>query len=60
MSGSLKQFRKWWEENGCHVWDIRGCEASWKAALEWAKNMAHLYAKDSELEDIFLEEMGND
>lgn len=41
-----------------HLWSQdKIAELWWKLALEWAKNMAHLYAKDSELEDIFSEEL---
>ncbi len=64
----MKEFNKWFanitkeyplyqDKDGYNIGNTPALKVGWKAALEWAKNMAHLYAKDSELEDILLDEL---
>jgi len=57
----MEQFEKWWKENGCNIWDIRGCETTWRAALEWMRSRVDGGCDFTSLEitDIIDEELNN-
>ena len=49
----MKEFEEWWGNSGCHVWDLRGCKAAYRAALEEVlKQLNDIYNGDFENSDI--------
>lgn len=63
----MKQFNKWWDDNGSDYCDEGGmnyeeCAAAcWKAALKWVKNNCDLYDRCGGWQGYIVEEeLGND
>ena len=51
----MKAFKKWF--NNSNRFDVRGCEAGWKAALEWVKEEILECLSPQEALEVIREEL---